>query len=401
MASYHSHRGKLRIDFMYQGQRCRELTALDDTAANRRKLEKLIKGIDADMRLECFVYRDYFPCSNKARHFIHHDNQAAKRKEDMIHNYNAAHSQLTGRDIVTLRDFADEWFEENSPRWKQSYRETITLIINSYLLPEFGDQPVDSITRAEILKFRAALTRREKTLSNDFINHVMTPLRMILSEAADRHEFRTPFENIKALKVPKRDVHPFSLDEVMYFIKHVRADFRPYYTVRFFTGMRTAEIDGLKWKYIDFEKRLICIRETLVNGRPETAKTDGSVREIRLSTIVLTALKEQQLINAGRSEYVFCTKAGTPLDHRNVRDRIWKPALKQMGFEYRRPYETRHTAATLWLAAGEAPEWIARQMGHSTTKMLFEVYSRYVPNLTRQDGSAFEALIQRNQSGES
>jgi integrase len=58
-------------------------------------------------------------------------------------------------------------------------------------------------------------------------------------------------------------------------------------------------------------------------------------------------------------------------------------------------YQTRHTAATLWLAAGENPEWIARQMGHNTTEMLFRVYSRFVPNLTRKDGSAFEALLSR------
>ncbi|MDX2503423.1 MAG: site-specific integrase, partial [Gammaproteobacteria bacterium] len=39
----------------------------------------------------------------------------------------------------------------------------------------------------------------------------------------------------------------------------------------------------------------------------------------------------------------------------------------------------------------------ARQMGHSTTEMLFRVYSRYVPNLTRNDGSAFEKLLERSQ----
>ena len=60
-----------------------------------------------------------------------------------------------------------------------------------------------------------------------------------------------------------------------------------------------------------------------------------------------------------------------------------------------RAREGRHTAATLWLAAGESPEWIARQMGHTTTEMLFRVYSRYVPNLTRQDGSAFDLLLQQ------
>jgi integrase len=36
-------------------------------------------------------------------------------------------------------------------------------------------------------------------------------------------------------------------------------------------------------------------------------------------------------------------------------------------------------------------------MGHSTTKMLFEIYSRFVPNLTRQDGSAFEKLLSKAQ----
>jgi integrase len=53
----------------------------------------------------------------------------------------------------------------------------------------------------------------------------------------------------------------------------------------------------------------------------------------------------------------------------------------------------RHTAATLWVAAGESPEWIARQLGHTSTQMLFKVYSRFVPNLTRQDGSAMERLL--------
>jgi integrase len=56
-------------------------------------------------------------------------------------------------------------------------------------------------------------------------------------------------------------------------------------------------------------------------------------------------------------------------------------------------YQIRHTTATLWLASGEAPEWIARQLGHSSTEMLFRVYSRYVPNLTRQDGSAIDRLL--------
>jgi integrase len=67
--------------------------------------------------------------------------------------------------------------------------------------------------------------------------------------------------------------------------------------------------------------------------------------------------------------------------------------LRHLDLRLRRPYQTRHTAATLWLASGESPQWIARQLGHASTEMLFKVYARYVPNLTRQDGSAFERLL--------
>ena len=34
-------------------------------------------------------------------------------------------------------------------------------------------------------------------------------------------------------------------------------------------------------------------------------------------------------------------------------------------------------------------------MGHTNTQMLFTVYSRFVPNLTRQDGLAFTGLVNR------
>ena len=69
------------------------------------------------------------------------------------------------------------------------------------------------------------------------------------------------------------------------------------------------------------------------------------------------------------------------------------PLLEWLELPKRNPYQTRHTAATLWLAAGESPEWIARQLGHANTSMLFRVYSRYIPNLIGRDGAAFESLL--------
>ena len=216
---------------------------------------------------------------------------------------------------------------------------------------------------------------------------------MILQEGSDRYEFDTPFKGIKNLKEQKPDVHPFTLDEVWIFLNHVRHDYKSYYTTRFFTGMRSSEIDGLKWECVDFDRREIKVRSAIVDGIEGPTKTYGSNREIAMSQLVYDALQEQKRYTFGKSDYVFCNSQGKPLEHRNVNRRVWTPTLKLLGLKHRRAYQTRHTAATLWLAAGENPEWIARQMGHSSTEMLFRVYSRYVPDMTRQDGSAIDSLL--------
>jgi integrase len=373
---------KLFFDFRFQGHRCREHTLLDDTKSNQRKMQQVMDRIEAEIKLGTFVYRHYFPDSPNASKFDEALNQ------ERYHQF----SDKT----PSFEEFAADWFDENIVRWKQSYVENVEHIISHHLNGVFGHKKVSYITKADILKFRASLAKVKNGtkvgLSADRINHIMTIARMMLTDAADRFDFNNPYQNIKALKVKKPDVEPFSLDEVNQIISRCGEEFRDYYIIRFFTGMRTGEIDGLKWKFVDLKSRLILIRETIVNGREETGKTIESSREIQMSSPVYEAFMRQKQ-KTGSLTYVFVNAKRNPLDHRNVTKRIWYPLLEQCGLTKRVPYQTRHTAATLWLAAGESPEWIARQMGHTSTKMLFQVYSRYVPNLTRQDGSAFENLL--------
>ena len=385
----------LFFDFRCQGIRCREYTLLKDTPTNRKNMAKVLASIESEIKLGTFEYARFFPNSPMIAKL-----DGKQGNKSLIKDTSAT----TMAPIVVVpatplfENFCEEWYLENEISWKRSYRATLKLTINKYLNPNFGDKEVGHITKGEILKFRSSLAKvqngTKEGLSPDRINHIMTPLRMILNEAADRFHFSTPYVGIKPLKVPKSDIDPFSLDEISLFLGKVRADFRNYYTVRFFTGLRTAEIDGLQWKYVDLEKGLIRVRETLVNGYCETTKTPESTRDITMSRPVYEALKAQfELTGSSSSGLVFCSREGLPLDRRNVMNRVWYPTLRRLGLKRRKPYQTRHTTATLWLASGENPEWIARQMGHSSTRMLFTVYSRYIPNLTRRDGSAFERLI--------
>lgn len=382
MASINSRNGNLYIDFRYIGQRCREQTLLADTKPNRKRLENFVRKMEAEIQLGSFRYENYFPQSKKLEQF---------QSLELMRSTNSHKSSSSSFD-----SFSQTWLEEKRPEWRDSQISNVEDIFRIYLIPHFGNVPLNTISKAKIMNFRGKLVKdgnNGRTLSASRINHIMTPLRMVLTEASERFDFDSPWKNIKPLSEPKSNVSPFTLEEVMLIINNVRADYKPYYIVRFFTGMRTGEIDGLPWKNIDFERRQIIVDQAVVNGVIGETKTSGSNRIIQMNQLVYDALIEQQSLTKRQSEFVFCTRAGTPLNHRNVTRRVWYPLLRYLELDKRNPYQSRHTAATLWLAAGESPEWIAAQMGHSNTKMLFTVYSRYVPNLTRQDGSALDKLL--------
>ena len=379
--------GYLYFDFWYQGIRCKEYTELKNTPENLKLMNEAMTRIDSEIRLGTFNYSNYFPESTFAKRF---ETEAPKK-------------QGTG-----FEEYANTWYKNSKISWKPSVQRDFRSTLNAHLIPYFKDNPVIEITKWMVKEFRTALGEKEgkkgKKMSNKRINNIIMVLRLIMNEAAEQYETTSPFVNFKPLPLTKTEIMPFSPDEVFLFLKKVQPEYHDYYVVRFFTGMRTAELDGLKWKYVDFKARRIQVRETWQNRQWVSPKTQSSVRDIDMSKIVEEALLRQKE-RTGKGELVFRTKKGKPLDPNNLAKRVWYPTLKKSELSERTPYQTRHTAATMWLASGENPEWVARQLGHANTEMLFKVYSRFIPNLTRRDGSAFEkflsAKLEANETKES
>ncbi len=369
--------GYLYFDFYYKGIRCREHTELKNTPENRKLMEDALSKIESEIRLGTFDYSKYFPNSFNAKKFA-----GEKRISQGI----------------TFGEYAETWYKNNKISWKPSVQMDFRSTLDRHLIPAFKDQAIMGITKWQIKEFRTNLAELEgkkgRKISNKRINNILQVMRLIMNEAAEEHDFNTPFANLKPLKVRKPQIMPLSPEEVFKFLELVPEDFHDYYVVRFFTGMRTAEIDGLKWEYVDFKNKKILVRDTWQRKQWVSPKTESSVRDIDMSKIVFDALKKQKE-RTGDGEMVFRTRKGGPLDHNNVTKRTWYPTLKKAGLAPRAAYQTRHTAATMWLASGENPEWVARQLGHSNTEMLFKVYSKFIPNLTRMDGSAFERFLDR------
>ncbi len=391
MSKIYARTGKLFFDFSFQGVRCREYTKLPDTRANRKRMQRVLDKIEKAIATGTFHYADFFPGSHMVARFEQAGAAALTRA------VRTATTTAEPNPTPLFRDFIESWFNDSLPAWRRSHAATIRSTLDCHLIPYFGNMAVGAIAKADILHFRAEVAKchgrnGNDTLSAKTINRIVQVLSQALAEAGEQYGFINPAERVKRLKQRRVDIHPFSLAETRQIIASVREDYRPYMTVRFLTGLRTGEIHGLKWKYVDFAKRLILVRETIVRGRTEYTKTDGSQRDVVMSEPVYDALVEQHE-RTGDFEYVFCTASGAPIDNDNFTHRVWYPLLRYLDLEKRRPYQSRHTCATLWLAAGENPEWVARQLGHVDTTMLFKTYSRFIPNLTRQDGSAFNALV--------
>ncbi len=337
MASVRTYSGKLFCDFRYNGKRCREYTALEDTKANRQKLTKLLEKIESDIKDGIFEYHKYFPNSKLAKSFSNSENSNAGinsiNTNPVDHSNIYSSIQAIVAPTPIFKDFAEKWFDECKIGWRKSYKQTMRDTIDKHLLPYFGEKMVSSIRREDILDFRSQLAkvpgRKSQTLSARRINAIVLGLRQILNEAADRYNFTTPGQRIKPLKIKRQDISPFTMDEVNLMLKTVRADYRDYFIVRFFTGMRTGEIHGLKWKYVDLKNRQILIRETLVGDEmEEEAKTDLSIREIFMSDVVYEAFIRQREVTLKHSEFVFCNAQGNPFNLNNITNRVWYPLLR-------------------------------------------------------------------------
>lgn len=384
--------GTLYLDFFYRGVRCREQTTLPDTAENRRRVQALMTRISKEIKQGLFDYAETFPNSPKAARF------AAHVAGEVPGGTMQPAPEPAVPETPTFAEFSVTWRAEMAPQWRRLHSSSVDATFDAHLLPEFGEKRLSDIAKADVLAFRAKLPllpgRASEKLSASTINKIIGILRQMLTESSDRYGLPDTFKGVRRLRARSPDVQPFSLVEVEKIRTTIRADFRNYVTVRFFTGMRTGEINGLKWKYVDMERGLILVRETYSAGESEEdTKTLQSARDIPMLPEVRRAMEDQLAKRDPANPYVFTSRGGFPIDAHNFANRIWYPLLRYLELEKRRPYQTRHTAATLMLAAGESPEWIARVMGHANTQMLFTVYSRYVPNLARQDGLAFSGLI--------
>ncbi|WP_369407677.1 tyrosine-type recombinase/integrase [Sulfurospirillum tamanense] len=193
---------------------------------------------------------------------------------------------------------------------------------------------------------------------------------------------KNPVLHVKPEKYTTPKINPFTADEVKALLEYVKGtNFNYVYlmAIGFYTGMRTGEILALKKSEVDLEKRIIKIRSTRSRFGEGMTKTHGSQRDIPIIDLLYPYVERMHGLYNG-CPYMLTNQYGQPYRDTYVFIcQSWKPALKALGLDYRRPYTMRHTYATNMLYRNlVTPVQLAQLLGHTSTEMVFNVYVNYL-----------------------
>lgn len=352
----------IRIKFVLNGETIRErLTvngkSLPPTPANLKYANRVAAEIKRRIGQGVFDFAEFFPDSPRAR--------------------------AGDAEAKTFGSLADLWLDSKGQleaATKDQYRNAVA--IWKRLLG--ADTELAKLTHQVL----AAKIGGHPWASAKSCNNYLIPLRGILEfEYRGRTALDNPMIGIKNLPVIKNPPDPFTPDERAAILADMEARYdariHAYFAFMFFTGCRPEEAIALQWGDIDWANGTGRIqRVRTFRGSERAGSKTHKVRDIDLVAPALNALTAMKTHTFMKGEGVSIFEnpvTGRPWhDERSQRDHYWTPTLKRLGIRHRRAYNTRHTYATAALMAGVNPAYIARQLGHANTKMLFDTYSRWI-----------------------
>lgn len=349
----------MRISFYYEGKRCRPMLKMGDepmkpNKANLAYAKRLAAEIKAKIKAGEFVMAEYFPEAGEAG-----PTTLAKALDTHL---------------ATLADSSTkDGYNAAANFWKNaSYHDTDMSL-------KLGAVPLRQVKLSYIL---TALARRFD-LSGKTINNYVSVLRSALDLAVkDKILHENPAKEVPSAKWQRDPPDPFTpeeRDKILSFLQ-AKSPGQVANMVRFWmwSGLRTSELLGLRWANVDFASGTVLVREAKVAKKRKGTKT-GITRTVRLNSEAKAALVAQKAQTFLKGAEVFQDpRHGEEWDtEANFRKVFWTPMLKALGIRYRRPYQCRHTYATVMLHAKMNPAMCAKQLGHDV-KVFLTIYAKWI-----------------------
>jgi integrase len=183
--------------------------------------------------------------------------------------------------------------------------------------------------------------------------------------------------------------------EVEYLLEVAKESY--YYPIIYFavsTGLRLAEILGLRWRDIDLEMLSISVSQVLCKRNGITTfkipKTQHSRRRISMIPKLAAMLRDYKINREWLytqstklltlDDLLFTTYRGQPLNPSVIGHNFHKIAL-QANLPGVRFHDLRHTFASLMLLRGVSPKIISEALGHSSVAFTMDTYSHIIDGM--------------------
>jgi len=311
-------------------------------------------------------------------------------------------------------------FGEYLVRWLSDYlapsgraewtRRTYTSIIRKHVIPALGCVSLQRLTPAMLQHYYAA-KRENGSLGNSWLQKgaslsatTLAHHHAVIHEALE-HAVKEGLvaRNVSDAADPPRikrgEMKTWSTEEAQRFLIATRES-RSYalFLAAITTGMREAELLGLRWQDIDLVTGSATIQQTLhragatpVFGRP---KTERSRRQVALLPEFVSALRSHRIgqlaerLAAGSAyrDYglVFTVPGGAPISPSNLLKREFLPLIEAAKVPKIRFHDLRHTHATMLLADGANPKVVSERLGHASIGITLDTYSHVLPEMQRE-----------------
>ena len=237
---------------------------------------------------------------------------------------------------VTFAIFAREWLATypDTKDLKRSTRQGYEGIVEGHLIPELGGLNLGAI---DVAKLDAYLARkRGQDYAPRTLNRHLNLLHSLFKAAMKRGRVRSnPVSAVERPREPRRHWRILSpvevgrverafgelIDEATGEERAWREQARVVFLTVVSAGLRRGEVLGLRWGHVslaDPAGATLRVRETFVRGRPDTPKSDKSVRTIAIRSLATELFDHRaRTAFAGDGERVFChPRTGGPLDDR-------------------------------------------------------------------------------------
>lgn len=306
------------------------------------------------------------------------------------------------KDAETLEDFAATWLAAHSV--SKETRATYQQQLEAHVLPILGHLSITELKPKRLAEWQKQ--RLDEGAGPAVLGKAQSVLRQILDAAVLPHEYLDS-NPILSLKRPAYDKKPhrwLTANEVeqlrMWFLERDDPGSATLVSMLAYVGIRPEDALARTWPDLDTK---LSVTTKNVNGEilPGSKTGMAYIRKVEIPEIVGQDFEEWRIASSGRGLMFGRKSDGLPwtkIDYDNWRSRhpqgkqmkrprCFKRAAEDCGLgESLKPYDLRHTGASLMAAAGWSAVEIAHQLGHSPTESQ-RTYQHILETKSRERGS--------------